>query len=260
MFIDLRGKELFFRKIPSTFERFYTEREEEQIVKKLYNQHTFNGDSVRVEHVEVKGDKALVVISPSKFYQLLTTTLIVNRNTDELPPKAREYQSKVGDDLGSIEKVLANKLLSNDTTVSVMVKDREGNYLLARRGAKVAVGTSLLSTTVTGSVDGDDIDEENPIKNAVIREVEEELHIQPEDIEVEIIGIFMGDIKLQPVFICNATYNGVFDDEWLDNSMGLSDENKYFNKLTPEELSNYRVARGRLTEAGVFHLDIIKGG
>lgn len=261
MYIDLRGKELEFKVVPSTFERYFTVDEEEKLVNDLYNRYTFNGGTGRLEDINVWGDKAKITFSNSKFYHLLTTTLLINRSGD-LPDKAGDFIREVKErgSLNDIHSVLGNKLLSNDVAVSVMIRDREGSYILARRGAKVSVGVTLLSTSVTGSMDDTDLKQKNPVVYTAKREILEEAHIPCKEIEVEIQGLFMGKDKLQPVFICNAEYHGVFNDEWLDNSVLLSSENKYFNKLTEDGVKGYRFAKGRLSEAGEFHLELIKGG
>lgn len=260
MYVDLRGKELDFKVVPSTFERYFTVEEEEKIVKELYNSYTFNGGTGRIENVVDRGDKATIYFSKSKFYQLLTTTLLINELGD-LPCKVGEYRKEVKErgSLTTIHDVLNNKLLSNDVAVSVMIRDREGSYILARRGVKVSVGVTLLSTSVTGSMDDTDLKQKNPVVYTAKREILEEAQLQFKDIEVEVQGLFMGKDKLQPVFICNAEYRGVFDEEWLDNSVLFSTENKYFNKSTAEEIKEYRFAKGRLSEAGEFHLELIKG-
>ena len=260
MYIDLRGKEIDFKVVPSTFERYFTLEEEEKLVKELYNRYTFNGGTGRLEDVKVGGERATVYLSTSKFYQLLTTTLLINELGD-LPDKVGGYIREVKErgSLNDIQSVLNNRLISNDVAVSVMIRDREGSYILARRGAKVSVGVTLLSTSVTGSMDDEDLKQKNPVVYTAKREILEEAQIPFKDIDVEIQGLFMGKDKLQPVFICNAEYNGVFNDEWLDNSVLFSTENKYFNKLTAEEIKEYRFAKGRLSEAGEFHLELIKG-
>ena len=260
MYIDLRGKEIDFKVVPSTFERYFTVEEEEKLVKELYNRYTFNGGTGRLEDVKVGGERATVYLSTSKFYQLLTTTLLINELGD-LPDKVGGYIREVKErgSLNDIQSVLNNRLISNDVAVSVMIRDREGSYILARRGAKVSVGVTLLSTSVTGSMDDEDLKQKNPVVYTAKREILEEAQIPFKDIDVEIQGLFMGKDKLQPVFICNAEYNGVFNDEWLDNSVLFSTENKYFNKLTAEEIKEYRFAKGRLSEAGEFHLELIKG-
>lgn len=260
MYIDLKGKELDIKVVPTTFERYFSLEEEAKLVDDLYNSHTFNGGTSRLEDVKVSGDKATITFSQGNFYELLTTTLLA-KEEGKYPGKVFGFREEVAkrSQLDSIESVLSNKLLSNSGSVSVMIRDKEGSYILARRGAKVSVGVTLLSTSVTGSMDAEDLLHPNPVEYTAKREIEEEVHIPFEEIKLEILGLYMGENKLQPVFICNAEYNGVFDEAWLDNSVTLSSENKYFNKLTPEELQESRFAKGRLTEAGLYHINLLKG-
>lgn len=260
MYLDLRGKKVRFEVVPSTFERYFSLDEEKELVSELYNGYTFNGGTARLESLDDSEGKCTIRLATSNFYNLLTTTLLANRVN--VPDKVKEFQDSIKKRgaLDELQGVIHNKLLSNDIAVSVMIKDVNGDYILARRGAKVSVGTTLLSTSVTGSMDAEDIINENPVEFTVKREMYEEVHIDEDDIDVTVEGLYIGEDKLQPVFICNVTYDGVFDDEWLDNSIGYSTENTYFNRLTLDELKRYSVAKGRLSEAGVYHINLITSG
>ena len=73
-----------------------------------------------------------------------------------------------------------------------------------RRGAALAVGAGLWGVSVSGGLEAADLASENPVVNAVMREVKEELGLSIDPGAVLVEGLFIGDKKLQPVMLCTV--------------------------------------------------------
>ena len=211
MFFDLTQLECEFIKNESTYKSYFSVDEIAYLQKKYYPD-AFNSKSVRLEKIEqVSLNKVRIEFSESDFFSLLFSNILYREPYKEetiLEDKIIKYKSQEVCDTN----VLSKKYFANNLAVSILIQDLKNNYLLVKRTNKLAIGASLLSVSVTGGVDIEDLNSNNPIQTAAKREVFEELGLELMDSEFFLKGIFIGPQKLQPIAICYAKLNQSFDE------------------------------------------------
>jgi 8-oxo-dGTP pyrophosphatase MutT (NUDIX family) len=207
MFIDFGGADVAFRAIESGLCPHFSEAETVALVGALWS-GAFDGSAVRLEGVQVGDGQVGLMLSETSFYQLLVSNLLVGRPVDSLlkvgDVALRVKALSVAAEKVAAEDVLGTPWLANALAVSVLIRDSRGDFLLVRRGAALAVGAGLWGVSVSGGLEAADLASENPVVNAVMREVKEELGLSIDPGAVLVEGLFIGDKKLQPVMLCTV--------------------------------------------------------
>lgn len=207
MFIDFGGVDVAFRVIESGLCPHFSEAETVALVGALCSD-AFDGSAVRLEGVQVGDGRVGLMLSETSFYQLLVSNLLVGRPVESLlnvgDVALRVKALSVAAEKVAAEDVLGTPWLANALAVSVLIRDSRGDFLLVRRGAALAVGAGLWGVSVSGGLEAADLASENPVVNAVMREVKEELGLSIDPGAVLVEGLFIGDKKLQPVMLCTV--------------------------------------------------------
>lgn len=233
MFISFKGAKVKVISVASTFERGYTDEYLRSLLEAKYvGKHLFNGDCLRLEGIDISSKEVILKVSKTDYYSLLATNL---NNKGFLT----DYD------------VIGNSTLSNNLAVSVLIRDAKDGLLLVERSSKVAIGSSMLSVSVTGGLDYVlDIEaNQGIIYTTVKNEVQEELGMGVDFEDLEVCGLFIGLGKLQPVLICNVRLNCTFD--LVD--LKLNDEIEKVHIVSKGDLSRY-FSEFYMTEATRFHL------
>lgn len=208
MFIDFGGVDVAFRVIESGLCPDFSEAETVSLVGALWPD-AFDGSAVRLESVQMGDGQVGLMLSETSFYQLLVSNLLVGRPVDSLlkvgDVALRVKALSVAAEKVAAEDVLGTPWLANALAVSVLIRDSKEDFLLVRRGDSLAVGAGLWGVSVSGGLEADDLAAENPVVNAVMREVKEELGLSIDPGAVLVDGLFIGDKKLQPIMLCIVT-------------------------------------------------------
>lgn len=139
MFIAAPEK-IAYKLLPSTFLPAFTAEEEALIAGEF--SHPWNGRIVCLEHLAREGSTLMLGLAPSRYFDLLSSNLLVNRDisdwTAETQTLAKHFRQTV-----SAEKLAEDSAqifscahLANDLPVSVLLHDREGRCLLAERSLR----------------------------------------------------------------------------------------------------------------------------
>lgn len=256
MYVSLKNKLVKFIQVPSTFRPLFNPSEINYIVSK-YFKGAFNSKTLRLEKIE-HVDKNSVVLSFSEvdFYSLLTSNILYNKKEikeedKKIANKILDFQNmKVND-----TNVIDNFCFANNLAVSVLIEDVNKKKLIVKRGRSLAVGSDLVSVSVTGGVDFEDIYNSNPIFSAVKREVEEELGININDENIALEGIFIGENKLQPIAICSVKLAEVAE---VLNIHGTDTKFEIENFMWLKENEIDSLSKAPMTEASRFHLNLSK--
>ena len=211
MFIDFSNKKIKFNIIKSTFVPFFNPSQTKYLIDKYFS-NSFNSEGVRLENFKIHKDSNLITLNLSKsdFYSLLTSNILYRKEIHEEEDEIFQILKKLKNQDVSDLTVLNKASFSNNLAVSVMLEDINLQKIIVKRTSKVAIGRSLVSVSVTGGVDYEDILDENPIFKTVKREVKEELGINISDKNITFEGIFIGPTKLQPIAICSVKINDNF--------------------------------------------------
>lgn len=208
MFIDFDGMAVAFRVIESGLRPRFSEAETVALVGALWPD-AFDGSAVRLEGVQVGDGQVGLMLSETSFYQLLVSNLLVGRPVESLlivgDVALREKALAVATVKVAAEDVLGTPWLANALSVSVLVRDSNGDFLLVHRGSSLAVGAGLWGVSASGGLEVADLASENPVAHAAVREVEEELGLKVALDDVQVDGLFIGDKKLQPIMLCTVT-------------------------------------------------------
>ena len=153
MFISFKDAKVKVVNVESTFERGYTDEYLSSLLEQKYvGKHLFNGDCLRLEGIDISFKEVILKVSKTDYYSLLATNL---SNKGFLT----DYD------------VIGNSTLSNNLAVSVLIRDVKDELLLVERSSKVAVGSSMLSVSVTGGLDYIENVDENIILTTVKKEI-----------------------------------------------------------------------------------------
>jgi len=228
----------------------------------------FNGSAVRLDKIENIENQISLHLSEVSFFDFMTSNMVYMSYNNLISKLEKDYNAKEDvvllnkvknniEDKGipdSFDSVLINKGLANIIAISVLVEDSIGNYGLVRRTSNLAIGSNLLSVTVTGSIDGIDFQENNPILSCVKRELKEEINIEVEKIEFNSIAI--SKKKLQPIFILNCKIPQKWDDiiHLVKKADDYQKEIKEFYSIPKEFVIDF-IEDEHLTDAGKYHLN-----
>lgn len=256
MFIDFDGMAVAFRVIESGLRPRFSEAETVALVGALWPD-AFDGSAVRLESVQVGDGQVGLMLSETSFYQLLVSNLLVGRPVESLlkvgDVALREKALSVATVKVAAEDVLGMPWLANALAVSVLIRDSRGDFLLVRRGDSLAVGAGLWGMSVSGGLEADDLAAENPVVNAVMREVEEELGLKVALDDVRVDGLFIGDKKLQPIMLCTVALDeplgSLLPLQGVDSDLEIASQ----VLVAQSELKKY-VERKRMSDAARFQI------
>lgn len=237
MFISFKNKKVSFNIIDSTFKSIFNKEEVEQLLKKYYkNKILFNSLSFRLENIQVNKNNINLTLSKSDFYSLLTSNLLLN--------KVEEVDIEYKKD----SDILNNKSFSNNIAVSILIQDINGNFLLTKRSNNLAVGSSLISVSATGSFDYIEgiSDFKKLVFSIVQKEIDEELNIKINIENLNIDGLFIDSKKIQPILICSVKLNEPF------NITNKNFEVAFVKIVNRKELNKY--LNSPITEASKFQI------
>lgn len=254
MFLDFNKKNIRFNLIDTNFISIFTESETKYLVDKYYA-NSFNSASLRLENIDFDDTSNFVTINLSKtdFYSLLTSNILYSK---EITVDNKIINSKVkylkNQDVNDFN-VLSKENFSNNLAISVMIEDKFSKKILVKRSSKVVIGNSLVSVAVTGAVDYLDILDKNPIFKSVKRELKEELGIVVSGKNINLDGIYIGPIKLQPIALCSVKLDVAFEE------LNLCGEDTEFEVdeihiVTDQELEEY--LKYPMTEASKFQIQM----
>ena len=231
MFISFKDAKVKVVNVESTFERGYTDEYLSSLLEQKYvGKHLFNGDCLRLEGIDISFKEVILKVSKTDYYSLLATNL---SNKGFLT----DYD------------VIGNSTLSNNLAVSVLIRDAKDELLLVERSSKVAVGSSMLSVSVTGGLDYIENVDENIILTTVKKEIQEELGLDVISDNVKVCGLFIGLKKLQPIILCDVKLDYSFDSLVLKPN----EEIKNIHITSKYCLVNY-FSDYNMSEATMFHL------
>lgn len=231
MFISFKDAKVKVVSVESTFERGYTDEYLSSLLEQKYvGKHLFNGDCLRLEGIDISFKEVILKVSKTDYYSLLATNL---SNKGFLT----DYD------------VIGNSTLSNNLAVSVLIRDAKDELLLVERSSKVAVGSSMLSVSVTGGLDYIENVDENIILTTVKKEIQEELGLDVISDNVKVCGLFIGLKKLQPIILCDVKLDYSFDSLVLKPN----EEIKNIHITSKDCLVNY-FNDYNMSEATMFHL------
>ena len=237
MFISFKNKKVLSNIIDSTFKSIFNKEELDRLLKKYYKNKTlFNALSFRLENIQVNKNNINLTLSKSDFYSLLTSNLLLN--------KVEEVDMEYKKD----SDILTNKSFSNNIAVSILIKDSNANFLLTKRSNNLAVGSSLISVSATGSFDYIEgiSDFKQLVFSIVQKEVYEELNIKINIENLNIDGLFIGSKKVQPILICSVKLNEPF------SITTKNFEVDYVKIVNRKELGKY--LNSPMTEASRFQI------
>lgn len=243
----------------------FNEKEKSRLME-IYSRDTniFNGVVIRLDKMELQGEMCTFYISKINYFDLLTSN-ILNYNPEKWFKKALNKDEEdfcnnmlvkiedVAKNHFNIENVISNINLSNVIAISVLIKDKNGNFGITKRSKALNISTSFFSTSVTGDVDEKDFETDDPLINCVRREVFEELGIKIDKIKIR--GIAISKTKLQPVILFDAE----IDEEWealIKNMTKAKDYNFEVEKFlitSSDKISNILDSE-QFTDATKFHV------
>lgn len=256
MFIDFGGMAVAFRVIESGLRPRFSEAETVALVGALWPD-AFDGSAVRLESVQVGDGQVGLMLSETSFYQLLVSNLLVGRPVESLlivgDVALREKALAVATVKVAAEDALGRPWMANALAVSVLIRDSNGDFLLVRRGDSLPVGAGLWGVSVSGGLEADDLASENPVVNAVMREVKEELGLSINPGAVRVDGLFIGDKKLQPVILCTVALDEPLEPllplQGVDSDLEIASQ----VLVAQSELKKY-IERKRMSEAARFQI------
>lgn len=254
MFFDFTHQFYKFSISDSKFISYFTDAEVEYICSK-YFPTAFNSKGVRLVKIEQLTDDMInLELAESDFFSLLISNILYRKYIDE-ETKLKEKILKFKEQSVSDLTVLSQKNFANNLAISVLLQDNSGKFLLVKRTQNVVIGASLISVSVTGGIDLEDLQSKNPFYTAVKREVFEELGLKIQDSEISFKGIFIGPTKLQPIVICNVRLDRKFSEINLwDGKDGRFEFEKQIIVKT-EELES--ILLSDMTEASRFQIESV---
>jgi len=204
---------------------YFNESEYKKIMNYFLKDKTkelFDGANTRVDSIVHEEDGDIITISDITFFDYMSSNILLlhntklieyleDRNEKELIDKLIEFYEKC-DSLSQISDILNSKWMANLAAVSVLICDRNGKYGVVKRGDRTAVSAGFWAVSVTGCIENNDFQKQNPIVECCIRETKEELNITLYPENVNIRGISFDKKKLQPIIICDAQVEDTWED------------------------------------------------
>ena len=245
-------KHMRYELLSSTFSSVFTP-EEETILAGEIAQGAWNGKTVRLERLLKEADTLTLGLTPSRYFDLLSTNLLVSRDVSGWTPAMQTLAARLKQKAAALSlaedplQILSCPFLANDLAVSVLVHDGKGRCLLAERSGAVSIAPRTFSVSVTGALDERDLEAEDPIRSCAARECAEEVGATiPED-AFHPLGIFIGERKLQPIALIEAALPSF-------ESISQNFETRRFLMVPKEELDSF--CGLPMSEAARFQLNL----
>ena len=253
----------------SPFQLYYTDDEYSDIIslcKKTFGRDFTNETCVRLDSCLRSGSKVNLSFSKVHFYDFLATNYLFfnyNKLYENSTPAERSiltkfYREVSSQGLNSFHAIIDQAFFSNIIAVSLLIHD-DTRYLLTKRSSNVGIANDFLSTSVTGSVDADDFEQEDPIISCCQRELTEELNYSLSSSHMKLSKIVCGEKKVQPIALVSAhidniepiihafkTHKGFFDE---NSGYHLCSKNELAFLLTSDRVSITEAARTQLEDA-----------
>ena len=246
----------------------YTPKEYQVLVelsKKAFNKDFTNDICVRLDGCKQIEGNTILTISRVCFYDFLLTNFLYfnyKKITNASSPKERKiieqfYLNLTKDEtMSCFSDIIEKKQLSNILAVSCLVSDGK-KFLITKRNGNVGISNNFYSTTVTGSIDGEDFITDDPIKSCCAREFLEETNynISPEQMVLK--KIVLGQKKIQPIALIDIKVNNIDDIvNSINNYKGFQDENNGYYVCNSNEIKHLLEDNYSLfTEATKTHLE-----
>jgi len=250
------------------FVSLFSDADKNKLIEIYYrsnkNKNIFNGISVRLDKATLDDQEATLEISKINYFDLIVSNILCfnlkrwldnclneeeiyfcNNKINEIKDKVKIHKK--------FEDIINNEYISNIMAVSVLIEDKNGKIGITKRSSSLNISSGLVSTTATGSVDGEDFNANDPLTNCVKKEVLEELGIKVEEIELK--GISISKTKLQPIVLFDARINESWEDIIDKIKMAKDYKNEVEDFLSisisdiPELLNN-----NELSDATRYHI------
>ncbi|MDD3415864.1 MAG: NUDIX hydrolase [Lachnospiraceae bacterium] len=270
-------KEIVYKTIESSLKMPINKAERDKIIKEfsIYkNVNYFNNRVVRLEDIELQGNKIEIKLSLIDFFDFLAINITSVQLEDFVQYLKRNdiYHNVCGEieqlkqyckvmmQTRDFETLVHTGISSNALAISVLLTDDNGDYLLTQRSGKTGISEKMYSVTATGAVDEIDYYSSEPLKNCVIRELHEELNVDVNSKNLQICSIVAGENKLQPIVIINGKVEGTFV-ELLDGMSEAKDFTYEVDKLfiANKETLEIILCKEKFTEAVEYHLRSVIG-
>lgn len=244
MYIDFSNKRVNYRKQASSFKPFFSKSEQAEIVHSLYDRHAWDGETTRIEDIQISQDEVVLTLALSSFFESLTSNGLIYQDASGLRPGLREkvedYQNMMKSKEDLKTTFLQEAHLANSTAISLVVQDSTSRILLTQRTEKVAVAKGFYSVSVAGTVDGDDFRTLDPVRHCALHELEEELniHLKLEDIELQ--GLYIDDLTYKPSFFAGARLSEPFDLDLIQEGKDFENEVARVFFVEPDELEKFK--------------------
>lgn len=158
----------------------------------------------------------------------------------------------------NINLFLQNASMPKPLAISVMVRTVDNKYLITKRPMSLAVGAGLSSVSVTGAIEMDDFNSPNPFIECANRELYEELNIKVSPENINILGMGVGKIKMQPVIIMNVDTE-LTSTEVLNKSSNAKEYSLEVSEIQAVDIIDLKklYEKNNFTEIGGFHIETI---
>lgn len=238
------------------------------------NINIHNGKSVNLESVLVDDLNFVIEVSVIEFFDVFLFNRLrgidsgfieylenLSDFTDiEIYRMLVAYNQSLMAKYSNISEFIENSDIPKPIAVSVMVCTLDGFYLVTERPAHLAIGGGLSSVSVTGAVEVEDLKHSNPFASCISRELREELNLDISIEDIELLGIGLGERKMQPVVLANVVVD-IDSKSIIHDSRNASEytlEVEGLRALTTDGLKKF-IEDNNLTEIGKFHIQMLMG-
>ena len=178
-----------------------------------------NGDCARLITIDYSDGRAELVLGRTDFFSFIISN-VIRRHFSLFKEYAIQAVSEAErqrlitaldsyyrgiEEANCFDDALSSDL-SNSLAVSILIKTKTG-VMLSKRSSSVGVSPGYCSTSVTGIVSAEDLNDENPILSCATRELKEELGLVVSRECLTVKCLAMGKEKLQPVVLLECNLN-----------------------------------------------------
>ena len=161
---------------------------------------------------------------------------------------------RIKSDLSAIKSVqdcVAGNSLTRPMTISVLLHDQVGNYILSKRNKKYEFGKPAYGVSCTAAIMSDSLDDDDPVIAESKKAIKRKLKFVDIDklVDLKFYGIAVGYEKKKPVAIVTGCVHGVLTKE------DINDDDFILVNIVEDEnaLINFE-HRNEMSEVAQFHL------